>query len=68
MERVRWAVQAKAPVTISIGLATSNLSDVSVETLLREADRALYRSKRAGKNKVSQVAIVSKGIAPIDCD
>ncbi|MBW2457245.1 MAG: GGDEF domain-containing protein [Deltaproteobacteria bacterium] len=58
-ERLRWAVEKTEfvyegeviPVTVSIGLATS--LDVNVDgpdSLLRQADQALYQAKQAGRN------------------
>jgi two-component system cell cycle response regulator len=40
-------------VTVSMGVtATSNDSDSTLETLLQSADAALYRAKKAGRNRV----------------
>ena len=60
IERMRLAVAAEAvsldgvrlSVTTSIGVAVVSPGDGSFETLLRRADRALYRAKDAGKNRV----------------
>lgn len=65
-ERMRLAVQAAAiaqghgavhpVVTISVGVtATRDPSKTSVDDLVRSADRALYRAKDAGRNRVVQV-------------
>jgi diguanylate cyclase (GGDEF)-like protein len=43
--------QTLPPVTISVGLATL-LPGESAEELFRRADAALYRAKRAGRNRV----------------
>lgn len=62
-ERVRAAIEAAAfsldaagdqtiPVTISIGLAARG-DDANAEALLRQADKALYASKTAGRNRVT---------------
>ncbi|HEY8580770.1 MAG TPA: PleD family two-component system response regulator [Beijerinckiaceae bacterium] len=61
-ERVRAAVQAELflveagkrqiPVTVSIGLAES-AGEAAPDALFRRADRALYRSKREGRNRVT---------------
>jgi len=42
----------KIPVTISIGLAELRAEDVSLDEIIKRADEALYRAKRAGRNRV----------------
>jgi diguanylate cyclase (GGDEF)-like protein/PAS domain S-box-containing protein len=44
----------KEPIhfTVSMGLATLNMADKSIDSLLSRADKALYGAKRTGKNKV----------------
>ena len=39
-------------VTVSIGVACSEASDESADTLLKRADEGLYEAKRAGRNRV----------------
>jgi len=39
------------PITVSIGLAERG-RDVGSDGLIRRADKALYRSKDSGRNKV----------------
>jgi diguanylate cyclase (GGDEF)-like protein len=39
-------------VTASVGVATFPYDGADAATLLRSADRALYASKRAGRNRV----------------
>jgi diguanylate cyclase (GGDEF)-like protein len=59
-ERLRAAVAAEPiqargeslHVTLSIGLATALAEDASAEALISRADRALYRAKAAGRNRV----------------
>jgi diguanylate cyclase (GGDEF)-like protein len=58
-ERLRRAVvqaSAKAPelpaVTVSIGVATTELGCASAPALVQEADDALYRAKRDGRDRV----------------
>jgi diguanylate cyclase (GGDEF)-like protein len=44
----------KEPIhfTVSMGLATLNMADKSIDSLLSCADKALYGAKRTGRNKV----------------
>jgi diguanylate cyclase (GGDEF)-like protein len=54
-DRMRIAVQDAATevkVTASVGVATFPYDGADAATLLRSADRALYASKRAGRNRV----------------
>jgi two-component system cell cycle response regulator len=39
-------------VTISVGIATLDLSDDTAASILKRADQALYRAKRDGRNRV----------------
>jgi GGDEF domain-containing protein len=41
-------------VTISVGIADSTGPDSTPEAVLKKADRALYKAKRAGRNRVSK--------------
>ena len=41
-------------VTVSIGVAESGGSDVGPDEVLRKADQALYRAKKAGRNRVAK--------------
>jgi len=45
-------VQPNRDLTVSIGVATFSSKISTVTDLIREADNALYRAKRAGRNKV----------------
>jgi two-component system cell cycle response regulator len=63
-ERLRKAVEdlvvndeggERIPVTVSVGLATWHPGE-SVESLVDRADRAMYASKAAGRNRVSVCA------------
>lgn len=38
--------------TVSIGVATLTGADINIDTLLSQADQALYKAKKAGRNKV----------------
>jgi len=59
-ERLRSAVEEKKisvddislGVTVSVGIAELNDKFMDLETMLRAADRALYRAKREGRNRV----------------
>ena len=41
-------------VTVSIGVADSTGKDPSPEAVLKKADQALYRAKKAGRNRVAR--------------
>lgn len=60
-ERLRRAVASRSfdcgmaqpvPVTVSVGVASLNGSDDTLEKLLKRADLALYSAKREGRNRV----------------
>ena len=56
-ERLRLAIE-EAPwsergITVSVGAATAETHTVGLDALLEHADRALYRSKQAGRNRVT---------------
>ena len=58
-ERVRSAIEKSAPiegatrtVTVSCGVATRTRETPSAIALVHVADDALYRAKRAGRNRV----------------
>ncbi|MCG8071016.1 MAG: GGDEF domain-containing protein, partial [Candidatus Thiodiazotropha taylori] len=44
--------QSVVPVTVSIGVSTIGDGDRSYQDLVVKADLALYRAKRAGRNRV----------------
>jgi diguanylate cyclase (GGDEF)-like protein len=58
-ERLRAAIEGHAwplrPVTASFGVATMTPCTATASVLLDSADRALYRSKRRGRNCVTHV-------------
>jgi diguanylate cyclase (GGDEF)-like protein len=54
-EKLRAAVQAHAgavPVTLSLGVASDVQAYADADAALAAADRALYRAKQAGRNRV----------------
>ncbi|MBW2969936.1 GGDEF domain-containing protein [Candidatus Woesearchaeota archaeon] len=65
-EKIRSEIEKNSPLTISIGLMTCMNSSASRETLIREADRALYRAKELGKNKVISFMMLDKTLGIID--
>ena len=56
-ERLRFAIEAapwvERPITVSVGAATATSHLVVPDTLVDLADRALYRSKQNGRNRVT---------------
>ena len=53
-ERLRAAVGAATPVTMSVGVASFTAGDEDPSVVLRRADEALYRAKEGGRNQVSR--------------
>ena len=51
-ERIRVAIEQKSPVTVSIGVATVDGVRCERDALIVQADRALYRAKQSGRNRV----------------
>lgn len=59
-ERLRAAVaalppdayDAPAPVTLSGGVAVSHPGDANIDAVIERADRALYRAKESGRNRI----------------
>ena len=51
-ERLAKALDGEIPTTISVGIAEYQSDDTS-ESLLRRADRALYESKDAGRDRIT---------------
>jgi diguanylate cyclase (GGDEF)-like protein len=77
-ERIRKAIaetyfegeedQPLGRVTVSIGIATCLNGSLTEEELIKEADKALYKAKNAGKNRVVSVIIVDKNMGIIEND
>lgn len=59
-ERLRQSIESEKivdrPVTISLGVATSDSGDCSANELIALADAALYEAKRRGRNRVSHAS------------
>jgi diguanylate cyclase (GGDEF)-like protein len=65
-ERLRSAIEASGiayadgkPITISIGVTYARPGDVSSEAVIERADRALYRAKNTGRNRVIEAPFVA---------
>jgi diguanylate cyclase (GGDEF)-like protein len=39
-------------VSVSVGVAVARRADQAIDDLIEQADRALYRAKRPGRDKV----------------
>ena len=57
-ERCRRSLESAAwperPITVSIGISSLDGRNVDTDTLISEADQALYHSKATGRNQVSR--------------
>jgi len=57
-ERIREAVAAPAaglpPITVSIGVAANRPDDAHIDVLLARADKALYKAKAEGRNRIAE--------------
>ncbi len=51
-ERLRTAVAAAVPVTLSLGVAVAEGQSFSLDAVLESADRALYAARRGGRDRV----------------
>lgn len=54
---LRTVFKGTPTVTASIGVVSCSTPDSTADELLRRADQAMYEAKRAGKDRVVQVAI-----------
>jgi diguanylate cyclase (GGDEF)-like protein len=55
-ERIRAAMTVlsdlKRPLTLSMGVSTLHGNDIEADILIQQADLALYRAKRTGRNRI----------------
>lgn len=57
--RAPYEVKGRAiPITVSVGFAEFPAHGTDADTLLHAADSAMYRSKRAGRDQISEAASV----------
>lgn len=54
---LRTVFKGTPSVTASIGVVSCTATDASTDDLIRRADQAMYDAKRAGKDRVVQVAL-----------
>ena len=52
LARVAEPAEGLPPITVSVGVATNRPDEAEIDTLLARADRALYKAKDAGRNRV----------------
>jgi diguanylate cyclase (GGDEF)-like protein len=75
-ERVRKAIeetyfegeeeQPLGSVTVSIGIATCLNNSLDHQELIKEADKALYKAKETGKNKVVSTIVVDRNLGVVE--
>jgi len=65
-EKIRKGIEDSGKVTVSIGLVTCLNSSCSSCTMIGEADKALYKAKKEGKNRVASSLIIDKAISAVD--
>lgn len=63
-EAIRARTESETIVTISVGYSVGSAGD-SAETLMKQADQAMYHSKTSGKNRVTDYAILKGDAAPL---
>jgi len=67
-ERLRKGVeeQFEGLTSVSVGIVTCMNSSIDAESMIKQADTALYKAKSLGKNRTVNFVIIDKSIAPID--
>lgn len=58
--------QGRVTVTLSLGVAEAGLESETFDDILREADRSLYRAKRAGRNRVAGPAGTARTLKRVE--
>jgi two-component system cell cycle response regulator len=71
MEELRHRIEALRPegleLTASIGVASNMLrASAGYEEILDEADRAMYRAKDLGRNRVVMAGVTTRRAAPVE--
>ncbi|WP_372663834.1 diguanylate cyclase [Cohnella sp.] len=56
-EAIRSRTEKESLVTVSVGVCIANPGDTA-ETLMKQADQAMYNSKTTGKNRVTDYAVL----------
>ncbi len=51
-EVIRTSSDFEHPITVSIGISALSGADIQAETLVKEADLALYEAKQTGRNRI----------------
>ncbi len=51
-EIIRTCLDFEHPITVSMGISVLTRASVEVETLVKEADMALYEAKQTGRNRI----------------
>jgi diguanylate cyclase (GGDEF)-like protein len=51
-EIVRTSPNFEHPITVSMGISVLSRASISADTLVEEADMALYEAKQTGRNRV----------------
>ncbi len=63
--KAAWSLDGRlVGATVSIGIALADTGDVDLDELLRRADRALYRAKDLGRNRVEGPLLVASPPPP----